>query len=209
MAKKKAFWWTIAIITIVVIILSLVFFISLLTNASWWWFFGTLIILVVVGTISAFAYLVYKLKNREPVKVRLDPKTAEDKAVNEIKYDEHNPDNFMIEKRRIVRVGEPGHERTTILHLQGKGTELGTRIDVVINLDNPKLEMSRIDGATDNIVERTIRQMAEHPEIEVLDKVTSFDPFGRPTMTQEIRRISQAQKEYEQKEKEADMKNIL
>lgn len=212
MAKIKPLWWFIGIGVLVAIILVAVLIITRVLidpPLTWWWFGGTLILILVLGAISGVIFVIYRMQKAQPEKVKLDPKTAKEKAIKDIQYDEHNPDNFKIQKEKIWRVGEPGKPRTTILQLSGFGTELNQKIDVLINLDTNKLEMSRIDGGTDEEIRETIMRMAEYPEIEEVDKTsTSFDPAtGRYSTEKTTKRLSKAEKEMQENKEQADLAN--
>lgn len=213
MVKLKPLHWIIIISLAVVIPLSAVFVITrIIINppASWWWFFGVLILQAVVGVVFGIVMLIMKLQVAKPVKMRLDPKTAKDKAIHEKKYDPDNPDNFEVKKQVLMRVGEPNAPRTPVLWLSGRGSESNQQIDCVINLDNHKFEASWLDNATPNEIKDAIRLMAENPETEVVEQSTmGVDQFGRPTTTVTKRMISQREKEEKEQQKEADMQNVM
>ncbi|NQU32162.1 MAG: hypothetical protein HQ521_02910, partial [Bacteroidetes bacterium] len=59
--------------------------------------------------------LVTKLNKKPPVKLKIDLKDAKQRAIYEMKYDNENPDNFKIDKHKLLRIGEKGTEPTPIL----------------------------------------------------------------------------------------------
>lgn len=211
--KLKPIHWLIIISVCVVVPLAFVFVITrLIMNppSSWWWFFGVLIIEAVLGIVSGIIFVVIKLQAQKPIKTRLDPKTAKEKAINDLKNDEDNPDNFVVEKQVLMRVGEPNAPRTPVLWLSGIGSELNQRIDAIINLDAQKLEITWLRNATENQIRDAVRLMAENPETEILEQSSqSLDAFGRPTITTTTRKISQREKEEKEQQKEADQANAL
>lgn len=210
--RWRARHWAILISIVVIIILGLVFLITrILMNpkGSWWGVGITAMVLAFVGIVALAIWGIFKLKKQEPSKTRMDRKTAIEKAVHEILYDDHSPDNFLIEESVLMNVGEAGKPRTKILVLKGKGTESDIKIACVINLENPKLEMSRLNGWTDDTLEKTILRMAEFPESEVTDvTTTSYDPVTRSPVTTQVRTaMHRAEAEEKQKEEEANKGN--
>lgn len=210
--RLKPIWWILIIGGIILIILGIVLTIVLITQTSWWWFFGTLIAIFVIGAISGLFFLLARWSNRQPVVTRQDPQELKKKVIESIKYDEDNPDNFIVENQRIYNVGDPSKPKTQLIHFWGKGSESGTKIDVIANLMTPKLEITRIDGGiTEEQKKDIIRQMAENPEPETSQKTTmAYDPFGRPITTIESKGLTSiAEKEQQQQQKEADLQNAL
>jgi len=204
-------WWILIILVISSIPIGITITINVLIETTSWWLTGAVAIIeVVFGIIIGVIALVVRLQKQQPPKVRLDPKTAKELAIHNIKYDTDNPDNFIPDKQIIKRVGSEGNPRTPILHLSGDGSETDTKIDVIINLDNPKLEMSRLDNASDIEVEEVIRGMAEHPEIIEIEKTTTkFDQYNRPVTDTEKRKVSHAEKQAFEEEKAQDLRNII
>lgn len=183
---------------------------KLVLDLSLWWTGGLLIIEAVIGLISGVSYLIYKLQRIESPVTRQDPTEIKQVIITEIQQDLENPDNFKIEKQRIINTGEPNKPKTQLVWFKGYGTELNNRIDVVVNLMNPKLEYSRLDGATDEEIKETIRQMAENPETEVVSKTTiAQDIFGRPVQTTETKGVTLAEKELNKEKEEAELKGTF
>lgn len=166
--------------------------------------------MVVCGLFIGAIIIALKWKRKQPPKIRLDPKSAKQKAINECKNDEDNPDNFIVKNWVIKRVGQEGLPRTPILWLTGVGSELKEKIDAIVNLDNPKGEIGWMRDKTDIEVKEAIRLMAENPESEITEQtVTGFDPYGRPQSTTTTKKVSQREKEEADKKAEAELANTL
>jgi hypothetical protein len=211
--KLKTWQWIIISIVSFMFPLSAMFIITriLITPAlSWWWFFGTLIGEIVIGMIIGVIILVLKLKKIEPIKTKLDVKTAREKAVYQKKYDSDNPDNFIIKKQIINNVGTAGKPITRVLHLQGEGSETEQEINAVINLDKPKLEISWFSNATESQIKEIVMKTAEYPESEIREeRVVGYDPFGRELKQTTVRKVSQIEKEIKEEKKEAELKQMF
>lgn len=179
------------------------------SDTSWWITGGIAIFEFVVGVIGLFIWLIMKIKGKAPPKMKLSPKDAKEKVIEEIKMDEDNPDNFIPERQVIKRVGDPRYPRTPIMWLHGRGSETDTIIDVVVNLDSKTLEMSRVDNQSEESITDLIKGMAENPETisEIQKSKTSWDNFGRPSTEIETQKMSTAEKEQKKQEEEADKAN--
>jgi len=185
-----------------ILILIGIMLIPLLSNASWWWFGGTLIFFAFAWIVVGIIFLVIKLNKKPPVKLKIDLKDAKKRAIYEMKYDDDNPDNFKIDRNKLIRIGEKGTEPTPILVLDGKGTELNQQRTIIINMNNPKQEKTSLIDATKEEIVDCIMGIAEHPPEEIREKITTkLDQFGRPITETETRRPSSVEIK-EQKEKE-------
>mgnify|MGYP001561717404 CR=1 FL=1 len=213
MVKLTKFWWIIIIGSVVLIPLILILVITrFLMNPvkSWWFFGGALIFYFVVGLITGIIFLIFKLRVKKEPKIELEPKDARAKAVYELKMDEDNPDNFIVEKQKILRVGMIGLPRTSILWLKGKGSEKNQRIDALINLGDTKGEISWLRGGTDQESKETAKGMALNPSEEIVEeKIMGIDEFGRPTTRVTTKKASQVEKKLEEEKKEAESANII
>ncbi|MBU0958142.1 MAG: hypothetical protein KKF56_05025 [Nanoarchaeota archaeon] len=174
------------------ILIGMALFIVIVFDQSWRWLWGVLILLFVAGVVVGIIKLILlKFNKRPPEQIKLDISSAKARAIYEQKMDTDNPDNFKIKNSILLRVGEKGKEKTPILHLEGKGTELNQDRDIIINLNNPKKEMTILIDASKDEVEKAIRVIAEHPpEEEQTETTIGMDMMGRPTTTTKIRRPS-------------------
>lgn len=211
--KLRGRHWAIIAIISNIVPLGTVFVITQLIidkDVSWWWFWSTLILQAVVWAIIGIVLLIKKFKKAEKPKIRISPKTATAKAIEELKKDLNNPDNFLIIDAVINKVGQQGKPITPILHLSGRGTETGDKIDAVINLNEPKGEISWLRNRTKLEIDKTIKLMAENPESEVIESTTTGqDMFGRPTSTTVTKKVREEEKiEHDEKQK-ADMQNVM
>tara|TARA_Y100000310_G_scaffold60266_2_gene55629 strand:- start:968 stop:1609 length:642 start_codon:yes stop_codon:yes gene_type:complete len=194
----------------ILIMIFLITRVALRTPASWWWTSGFLIFFIVVDVFLGIGYLIYYLTRVDEIKTKIDAKTAEGKAIKEIKMDEHNPDNFVIDERIISNEGEAGNPRTKILHLTGIGSETQAKIDVVINLDDKKVEMTRLDNANEQKIKEAIMKTAENPADEIIEKTeTGIGAFGQPITSITKKGMSRGDKDLAKDKKEADEKTII
>ena len=144
------------------------------------------------------------MKKKPPVKIKIDLKDAKKRAVYEIQTEEDNPDNFQILKSKLIRIGEKGLEKTPILVLEGVGTEKNEKRVVIINLNNPKHEMTKLINPSEEEKMLAIRLIAEHPPEEAIkEEITQgMGQYGMPQTSIKRTIPSQAeQKEKEEKEK--------
>jgi hypothetical protein len=210
----KIIHWIILIFSIVVIPLTAILLITrvfLDPPKSWWWFGGTILFYFIIGIISLVIFLIVKSSKKEgEIKTEVDPVEAIKKAILEKQMEEDNPDNFVIEDKIISNVGEKGSPRTSILWLTGHGSELGNRIDAIINLSDKNQKISWLNNATDNKVKYVINGMAENPEHEITEeRIMGLDEFGRPTTKTITKKVSENEKKEEQAKEEADKANTI
>jgi len=203
----KKLWWILINIGASVLILLLMLLIPVIwLDKSWWWFFGTLIGLVIAWLITGLIILLIKLSRRPIPEPKLDVKGAEARAIHEFKYDEHNPDNFHITKRKqLAKIGEKGAEKTPVYIMEGKGTENNDKRVAIVNLNSRK-EMTFLIDPTPEQIKEAQKLIAEHPpEEETKEEITTgTDIYGRPITTTKIRRPSQTEKKIEEEKKEVE-----
>jgi len=204
--KKIKLWhWLLIIFGSVFSILAFFIIVPvIILDKSWWWFFGPLIFFLVAGLIVGLILLITRMKKKPPVKIKIDLKDAKKRAVYEIQTEEDNPDNFQILKSKLIRIGEKGLEKTPILVLEGVGTEKNEKRVVIINLNNPKHEMTKLINPSEEEKMLAIRLIAEHPPEEAIkEEITQgMGQFGMPQTSIKRTIPSQAeQKEKEEKEK--------
>jgi len=185
----------------------------IILDSSWWWLWSVLIIEGILGLVLGAIFLIMKLRKKPLPKIKLDIKSAKAKAINEFLYDNDDPDNFKVDKKaRLVRIGEKGAEKTPILHLEGYGTETQTRRHAIINLNNPKQEITKLKDPMPEEVEEAIRLIAEHPpEQEIKEETTTgYDPkTGLPIVRTRTSRPSSIERKEAEEKKEAEESNIL
>lgn len=194
--------------------LALAFFMIvpvIIMDLSWWWFFAPFIFFIIAWIIVGIVLLITRLKKKSPERIKINLRDAKKRAVHEIKYDEDNPDNFKIKISRLVRIGESNKEKTPILILDGVGTELNQRRVIIINLNNPKHEMTKLVDPDNTEISMAIRLIAEHPpEDETKEEITiGTDQFGRPTSTTKISRPSKSEKKEQEEKQKAEESNAM
>lgn len=209
--RLKTILWIVGTIATIVVTHAIMLVIVLVADISWWWLGGTSIFEFFALILGGVIISVIKFQKDDIVQIRQDPLEIEKQVIRAIQYDEDNPDNFEIKDREIINVGDPAKPKTQILYLSGEGTEVGMKIDVLINLQREKLEMSRLIGKPKEYVEEVLRRMAENPETSTVEKITTTsDAWGRPSQTLERRTPSSlAEIELEDQKKEADFKNAF
>lgn len=207
----KPIYWVIIILSATIIPLGLVLLITrviLDPPKSFWWFGGTLIFYFIIGIVAGVIFLIIKLKKKVPEKLSIDPDDAEERAKMLLVYDNDNPDNFIREGRVIKRVGQSGSDRTPILWLWGKGSETQSKIDILVNLNNPKKEILLLFNKKEEFILESIRTLAENPESqETEERILGMDELGRPTTTVRTKRVTMMEKKEQDEKKEAEELN--
>lgn len=181
----------------VVIPLIILIILKLIFKWSWWVVSGYLIAIAVIALIVGITILIIRLKNKQKSEFKIDPDEAERLAIDKIKKDEYNPDNFFREDRLILRVGE-GTEKTPVLWIWGKGTETLNRIDIIVNLIDPSKEICWMTNKPEKFVREQIRVLAQHPESNTVEERT----IGRDEMGMPVTRIKTIKSNIEQQKKE-------
>lgn len=200
----KPIYWILIISSAILIPNTMMIILILWLKLSWWWIILPMGADVLGGIITGVIILILKLSKRKPIEQVIDPEDAEQRAIHLLKYDNDNPDNFIRTDRIIKKVGEPGKDRTPILWLIGKGSETNSKIDMIVNLNNPKKEILILFNRSDEFVLESIRTIAENPaEQEIEETETTFDSEGRPHTRKLFKKTSKAVLEKAEKEKEA------
>jgi len=178
---------------------------------TWWWFGGFLIAELILGGIIGLIFLFIRLSKEDEKPKGINSKDSKERAVYEIKWDKHNPDNFMVQGERICNVGQPGAERTPIHHLWGRGSETNNKIDFFVNLKDStkkRLVFSYLMEANDNKINEVLRLMAINPETEIKEEKTiTADEFGRPVTKITTKKVNEEQKKEEEAKKQEEMKS--
>lgn len=185
------------------LILLILLVLTLILEFTW-------IIFILVGSLSLVIWLPIlsvitynKIFRKKPETLKVNLEDVEIMAKYMESHDEENPDNFIIQERKLYKVGEAGSERTHVGVLIGKGTELKQKRVVIVNLQNPK-ESTRLIDPSDDEVERMVIKISEsQPEQEVTETIPGgVDVFGRPTSPKIItRKVSRAEaKDIKEKE---------
>ncbi len=177
-------------------------------NHSWLWFIIPLIFLIVGDLITAVIILVLKLRKKDGMETKITPEEAEQIAKYKMVYDDDNPDNFIVSKRKILNIGERGTQMTPILILDGKGTETNDHRVAIINLNDARARISCLIDPTKEEVIETIIKMADYPPTEeIIERVSSgMNQFGQPIVTERVRKPTQQQAKAELEQKQADQK---
>lgn len=176
----------------------------LVMDRSWWWFFAPLIFFGVAFAITGIIILIVKIVTRKkPTEIKINIKDAKIRAVYEVAHDLDNPDNLKIDKSKLFKIGEKGAEKTPILIIMGKGTEMNEKRIIITNLNNPKNETSNLTDPPEEEIREAIRLIADHPPEEVVEEIkTSMGQYGMPETVRKITRPSS----YEEKKKEEENK---
>lgn len=202
-------------ITAISEVMFLAFFIIvpvIILNSSWWWFFIPFIFIIICDIIIGIIVISIRLSKRKtPEVMKINIKGEKEKAIYEAKYDGDNPDNFKILKQKVVHIGEKGSEKTPILLLEGKGTELNQVRVVIINMNNTKKRTILINPTSSNEINEAIRLIADNPPEESIkeETTTGIDAFGRPVTTTRTIRPNSAESIRKEEEKKAEEMNSM
>lgn len=178
----------------------------IIMDLSWWWFFLPLIFIIISDMIIGLIVIIIKfVKRKKPEVSKLDIRDAKRKAIYEMKMEDDNPDNFKIINEKTIHIGERGGEKTTILLLEGYGTELRQKRVVIINMNNPKQKQTHLIDPEIEEVKECVRLIADNPPEEIVEETTTtIGQFGMPTTKTTIRKpssIETIKKEEEEAEK--------
>jgi hypothetical protein len=180
------------------------------TPVSWWWTIGLILFYVFIGMVVGLILLIRKVIKKKPEEIKANINEAEAYAKNKLIYDD-NPDNFIREDKILMRVGSVGTsitDRTPILWLIGSGSETKNKIDILINLKNPKEEILFLYNKKEEYIRKVIEQFAENPkEIIETEVIPGLDDFGRPQNRVVTRKVSSSQKKEEEKKEDAKVGN--
>ena len=207
--------WKIILIVLGITFAILTFFMVvpvIIMDKSWWWFFAPLIFFVIVYLIIGLIILIIKIvTKKKPKELKINIRDAKLRAVYDTKYDLDNPDNLKIQNTTLVRIGERGSEKTPILVVRGKGTEMNQRRVIIINLNNPKNEStSLIDPIEPEEVDKYTKLIAENPPEEIIEEIKEgIGQFGMPERTRKIRRPSVAEEKKKEEEIKAEEANSI
>ena len=204
----KPWIWVVIISLSIVIPLAIMITLIVLLDLSWWWILFPIILQILIGITTTIIIVILKIKKRPKEKLTLDFDDAEKRAIHLLKYDDDDPDNFIREDRIIKNVGEPGKERTPILWLQGKVSEMMKRKDILINLKDKTVYPLYLSNKTNEEVENIIKDYAENPEkVEIKETVSGRDEMGMPITTVKTKRISRAEKQEKEDTEKAEEAN--
>lgn len=200
------------LITIFSEIFAIGFFIAvpwLIMDQSYWWAIVPAIVIILGDFIWAFLWMWIHYKKRDNMKDKMDVKEAIKFIKNEIKTDEDNPDNFILQKQRLLKIGGRNTEKTRVLCLYGHGTETDTDRFAIMNLDNQYKEITYlIDALPEEIAIACIDISDTKPDDMVKEEIiTALDNFGRPVTTQKRSSPSPSEERKAKEEKQEDEKS--
>ena len=180
--KYKKIWrWISFIVTLIILVASIVF--AIIFKISWWWLFGSLIFFSVGWLIFLIVYMIKRYKKLEGVVEKIDPEGALDYVRQLVKTDRDNPDNLHIVWARTWRMGkdEGKLEPTPILVGLGYGTEKKQNRPFLVNLNNPKKEITMLSEEIDipELIDEANR-MAEHPKEMIHEEGGTTFKHGMP-----------------------------
>jgi len=183
----------------------------IIMNLSWWWFFIPFIFFIFAWIVVGVILLVTRLRKKPPEKIKINLKDAKQRAIYEIKYDEDNPDNFKIKWHKLWKVGNDKDGRIPVVEFNGSGTELNNKRVVIVNLNNPKHEMTKlIDPSREEVIRACIDISDFKPEESIKEETTiGMDNFGRPITTTKTTRPSQIEKKEQEEKTKAEEVNAM
>lgn len=208
--RIKLWMWAIIVAIIMLVLLGMMITVKLIWDLSWWFVGGLLIFEAIIGIFIIIGVVVVKFRQIKPKKERKTSKQAQEEVIEALKYDDDNPDNFIVDTKYFIMEGERGHARTPLVQFKGRGHDTNTRIDVIVNLDSPKLEYSKIINGTELQIKEIKKQMAEYPETEITETTTTgVDDFGRPKEQKVVKKVSEREKQEIIAKEEADKSGKL
>lgn len=188
---------------LVALILKLVF------DWSWWVVGGTGIAFGSGWIVFGIVFLVLKLTKKDPEVLVTNLEDVEELIKHKMKYDQENPDNFVIEKRRLWKIGEPGSERTPIAVFIGYGSELLENRIVLVNLKNPTEMSVLIEETLEDAMKEAVKMSEHQPDIMTREILPGgIDEFGRPQPTRVIVKSQSRAEVKEKKEEEEALKKV-
>lgn len=177
----------------------------IIMDKSWWRFFGPLIFFVVVGLVVGIIILAIKWKKKPPITQKINLRRTKDRVIHETKYDEDNPDNFRIDSFEITKEGSAKSEKTPVVTFYGVGTELNQKRVAIVNLNNPKHEITMLIDPNEEKIKESRNKIADNPEEEIKEETTiGMDSFGRPLTTTKTTRPSSAERKQEEEKQKAE-----
>lgn len=192
-------------------LLFLIILLILVLILKWntWVFFGVLIAFavgwIVTGIILIIKYLNDKKPKLEQIELEEALAMAKSYSINHV----DNPDNFIYKDHWIRKVGEQGTEKTAMLTIRGKGTELLEDRYFVINKKN-KEEFSLLINPSKEIIEQKIIELSDsQPTPVITEQVADVDAFGRPTTKFVTKTTSRAEIKKQEEEKKAEEESAL
>src|SRR3990167_5232714 len=90
------------------ILLGIALAVILTFDVTWYLLLALGGVSFVVWVIIATILIYQKIIKKEPEVIRVNLEDAEELVKYRMKYDEDNPDNFIIKERRLWKMGEPG-----------------------------------------------------------------------------------------------------
>lgn len=196
---------------LVFVVQSILAIIVIVFNLSWlFWFFIPLIFFFFVFVAILIGGLIVFFLRRKPEVLQIDLNSARQKAVYDMKCDTDNPDNFVIKKYKLFKIGREGQTPTPIIVFDGFGTERLERRVVIINLQNFEKESTLLINPKEEEIKECAIKMADYPPEYVQEEtITSFDMFGKPTTIRKSSTPSYAEIKKAEEQKKADEKSQI
>jgi hypothetical protein len=206
-SSTKLWLWFVGI---VLFILALLATLCITTNTSWAWFFGFLVFFILAGLVIGLVLLLTRKSKEAFPKKRLHPKTAIEAIRNKLRMDEDNPDELIIDEEFMPTEGQPGAEKTTMLHVKGRGYWSNQILHFFIDLDDiSRMQIAREEPSQENLKELQ-RSFALNPTIEETEQEDITSPeTGKVVRTIIRKKQTLAQKKEEKEKKEAEEKEAL
>jgi len=169
-----------------------------------------LIFLVLVGLIVGGIILITKWKKKPIIQQKINLRDAKSRVIYEMKHDEDNPDNFRIDSFEITKEGSAKSEKTPVATFYGIGTELNQKRVVIVNLNNPKHEVTMLIDPTKEEIKQARNSIADNPEEEIREETTiGMDQFNRPITTTKTTRPTSAERKQEEEIKKAEETQVI
>jgi len=183
-------------------------FIILILSLNWAWLvlWITIPTEIIIALVGLVVYLIIT-RNKNHAKIENAVDDVIKMVINKFKYDENDPDNFIVENRVLIKDKKGTYDN--VLHLSGIGTETQTIRHAIINMNNPEKEISLLINPSEKQIDDAILSMAGYPKQNITrEEKLDIDEFGRPhstIITKQPQTEEQKKMEAEKKEAEEEM----
>ena len=193
----------------VILVQIIIATVVILLDLSWWVFFIPLLFFFIIFLGILVGGLIVFFFKRKPEVIQIDLSSARERAKHDMKYDTDNPDNFVIKKYKLFKVGREGETQTPIIVFDGYGTEFLERRVIIINLNNSEKESSLMIDPTEEEIKEAVVKIADYPpEYIQEEKVIGADRFGNPIIGKSTRPSYTEIKKSEEKAKAEEVSKI-
>ena len=206
--KLKKKHWSLILLGVTLFILIIMVILVLALKLNWWFFFGFLIFFSLGWTIYGIIELV-SLGKKDPKIENIELEDAVKLAKEYSLHHPDNPDNLLIKQHYTIKVGESGAEKTPILVIEAKGTELSEDRYFIINKEDKSEFDMLVNPSQEDLNNKIIQIAKSQPRPVVTEQIPGTDQFGRPTTRYVTKTTSTAEIKKEEEVKKAEEESAL